>query len=404
MIPQELIEAIVSNTDTDSLIACSLVSSGFRAASHRLLFRTLRLEGHPFRHYQWTEPEGRSSRINTRWTYPNYSRACTLLTDSPHLAAYISDLEIYGPSPSISVDELDGLRRVLTKLVHVQHCFLHAPPGTHWSEFPQSFCLDVLDFLSRQRLDSLRVSSLKEIPPQVFLAFITAAPRLQFCFHCERWGPTELPAISPPPYPTLTQLLLGENADSVGELLSHPQFAAHIATLQRLSIRILKQPPTALLSVAKATLAHVYFDCRAFNQSHFSVALPALPHLCSLAILLDVSRRAEPWVIESISQILASNSNAGPEKITISYSSVGRYRASDLYMPMLQTLETLLLSHSAIPSLVWRLGYGQLYVKEKGFANFAYLVDLLRAATPTLHAMGKLAIEKFVLDWQDTIR
>ncbi|KAF8150490.1 hypothetical protein K438DRAFT_1865495 [Mycena galopus ATCC 62051] len=244
---------------------------------------------------------------------------------------------------------------------------------------------------------------MKEIHPQVFLAFITSALKLQFSFTSMRmtWDPMEISAISPPPPPTLTELLLGEHADDVGEVLSHPQFAPYMAKLQRLSVRILKQPPVALLSVAPVTLTHVSLDCRGFNRSHFSAVFPPLPHLRSLEILLDVARRTEPWFIESISQILAfsnSNSNSGGAheiSVTISYSAVGRYRASHLYTPVLHALETFLLSHPARPSLVWRLGYG---AKETGFANFADLVDVLQQATPTLHGKGRLAIENFVLD------
>jgi hypothetical protein len=103
--------------------------------------------------------------------------------------------------------------------------------------------------------------------------------------------------------------------------------------------------------------------------------------------------------MESISQILPDNSKSSPPEIIVSYSRVEHYQANYGYITLLQMLETFLLSHSAIPSLIWRLGYGPLHVREQGFVNFADLVDFFRRATPTLHVMGKVAVEKFVLDW-----
>jgi hypothetical protein len=136
-----------------------------------------------------------------------------------------------------------------------------------------------------------------------------------------------------------------------------------------------------------------------FNEPHFSVPFPPLPNICSLEILLDFARRMQPWFVESISQILPDNPKSSPPEIIVSYSRVEHYQANYGSITLLQMLETFLLSHSAIPSLIWRLGYGPLHVREQGFANFADLVDFFRRATPTLYVMEKVAVEKFVLDW-----
>lgn len=138
-----------------------------------------------------------------------------------------------------------------------------------------------------------------------------------------------------------------------------------------------------------------------FNEPHFSVLFPPLPNICSLEILLDFALRMQPWFMESISQIFPDNSKSSSPKIIVSYSRVEHYQANHGYIALLQMLETFLLSHSAIPSLIWRLGYGPLHVREQGSANFADLVDFFRRAMPTLHVMGKVAVEKFVLDWRN---
>lgn len=139
------------------------------------------------------------------------------------------------------------------------------------------FSLDVLGFLSRQKLHSLSVKSLEEMPPLAFLSFITSAPKLHFAFDDILWGPEEPLAVGPPAAPTFTELLLGEYTDGVSSLLCRPQFAAYIGDLRRLTITIPNPISIKLVSATAYTLTHVCLDCR-------GVSLPPnlrINHICT---------------------------------------------------------------------------------------------------------------------------
>ncbi|KAK7006261.1 hypothetical protein R3P38DRAFT_3214311 [Favolaschia claudopus] len=396
MIPHELVEAIVSEADVCSLKACSLVSSGFCAASQRLLFRTLTLKG------------GREGGPSI-W-HPNYTRANLLLTKSPHLAAYTTHLEIYLPTSATPADEIESLRRVLLKLVYVRHCLLHGVNiWARWSRYPPNLSSDLLDFLLTQELKSLRIQSLAEIPPQPFQSFLASAPKLHFSHVSMKWGPAEVSRITSPRLSSITttptELLLGKDSTDASDLLSRSQFSAHLSSLRRLAVTVIKTDSAInLFSSVSSTLRFVCLDCRDFTKPHFSLPLPALPHLHSFEIILDIGRRTQPWFLESLDQIIASNQNSSLQEIIISYSGVERYRANPFYVPLLRELESLLLDLPlGIPRLRWRLGYGPVHVRQHGSANFVELKELYKKEMPELEGMKKLVVEKFEMDWRENV-
>ncbi|KAJ6592850.1 hypothetical protein B0H19DRAFT_1365164, partial [Mycena capillaripes] len=166
MIPPELIDAVVSELDTRSLKAYALTSSSFCGPSKRVLFRSFRLEDVLLSH--------------------RYSscRACTLFSDSQHIATYIQHLEIHLPMSSTPSKEIESLQRVLPKLTHVRHCLIsgiYTGALARWSDYPREFSSAVLDLVSGQEfLSSLSVCFMKEIRPPVFLRFLASAPTLSF--------------------------------------------------------------------------------------------------------------------------------------------------------------------------------------------------------------------------------
>jgi hypothetical protein len=254
MIAQELVEAIVLEVDTGSLKASALVSSSFCAASQRLLFRSLKLDGD-------IQPNSRPYHGQESIT-SNYSRVYTLISESPHIIAYISHLDFHLPSKSTSADEITSLQCLLPKLVQVQHCIISAAYiNTRWSDYPKGLSSDVLAFISRQKLTSLTVKALGEIPPPAFLCFITSALAVAFKYTNMKWNAAEISAISPPLSPTLNKLSLGQDTYAVGELLSRPQFSKHLANLRRLSATVLRENPAAVVAATANTLQHIFLRC-----------------------------------------------------------------------------------------------------------------------------------------------
>jgi hypothetical protein len=124
-----------------------------------------------------------------------------------------------------------------------------------------------------------------------------------------------------------------------------------------------------------------------------------MPNLRSFEIMMMIEHRTRPWFRETLSQILQSN----PAEIIVSYSGVQRYQPDRSYETALKALETLFLLRPAVPCLRLRLGHGPRHFTEHGFANCTDLGDVFSQAMPTLHAMEKVVVEKYVLDWRDNI-
>ncbi|KAJ6486589.1 hypothetical protein DFH09DRAFT_1106053 [Mycena vulgaris] len=104
------------------------------------------------------------------------------------------------------------------------------------------------------------------------------------------------------------------------EILSTPHFSGQIASLRRLSVE--RQYSMQLISDAAHTVEHVRFECTQFKMSQFAIPFPAPPSLISVKIILAVWKYTAPWVIDTISRILASNSEPATttlEEVVISY-------------------------------------------------------------------------------------
>jgi hypothetical protein len=199
----------------------------------------------------------------------------TLISKSPHIIAYISHLDFHLPSESTSADEITSLQCLLPKLVQVQHCIISAAYlNTRWSDYPKGLSSDVLSFISRQKLASLTVKALGEIPPPAFLCFITSALAVAFTYTDMQWSAAEISAISPPLSPTLNKLSLGQDTYDVGELLSRPQFSKHLANLRRLSVTVLRENPVAVVAATANTLQHIFLRC-ACTSPHSTFRTPS---------------------------------------------------------------------------------------------------------------------------------
>ncbi|KAJ7463647.1 hypothetical protein FB451DRAFT_458062 [Mycena latifolia] len=379
-IPQELIDAIVSEVDDkDCLKACSVVSSSFRGASQRILLSSLTLNGHLD------------------------STVCTLLAESPHIVAYIKYLKIkLPPSHHHNPSEIQSLQLVLAKLTAVQECIVTGVyPDARWADLNPKLSSALLDFITRQSLRSLRLSIIKDIPRTVFHHLIVSVPMLSFFQTYIEEAVDGSLADGPPPSSSIESLLLDPQSTSVSTLLTRPQFAAHTANLCRLSI-VLGDGMSMIWATAR-TLQHIRLDCTRLNAAHlrFRRQFPALPALRSLEIVLHFSQQMAPCFIDIISRILASDAHSKPatiNEIIVTFcptpmSPEPDFSARVFTLPA--ALEKYLLSHPAVPRIRWRLQH-----HEESYTQFTGFV---RAAMPKMHVRGKVAFEQFKPTWNGLI-
>ncbi|KAJ7351354.1 hypothetical protein DFH08DRAFT_992745 [Mycena albidolilacea] len=98
-IPQELVNSILDEVrDRESLNSCSLVGSMFRAPSQHIILQSITLSG-------WLKDTSESE---------NYGAPHTLLEESPHVASYITALELRLNLPVVDPNNLEWVLRRTT--------------------------------------------------------------------------------------------------------------------------------------------------------------------------------------------------------------------------------------------------------------------------------------------------
>ncbi|KAJ7640523.1 hypothetical protein B0H17DRAFT_1339314 [Mycena rosella] len=145
---------------------------------------------------------------------------------------------------------------------------------------------------------------------------------------------------------------------------------------------------------AAVTLRHIRLDCTSVPQSEIiPVDFPPLPSLRSIEKELHFWDRDEPWLIELIFMILASNSTVTIKEVVVTYGMhhLPPVDISDFFQSFLTTLEDFPFRHPAAPRLRWRLAYA--------YVDVARLVNLIEVKMPRLHAAGKLVFEPYDLYW-----
>ncbi|KAJ6567920.1 hypothetical protein DFH09DRAFT_1468142, partial [Mycena vulgaris] len=196
--------------DSQSLKACSLASFLLRSSSQRLLLSRLTLGlGH------------------TR----NHLEAWTLLTESPHLVGYVTELEIYLPMDPMTDREIGCLQRMLIALGRVQRFRLE---GVRWDLLDPSISSDLVAFVLRQNLRALSIEGFVLIQAAVVQRFITSVPTLSF--DSGGFDPTvdAVPDVPQPRACWFEHLIV--RGPGIPSSLCRPEFAAHISKLRRLSV------------------------------------------------------------------------------------------------------------------------------------------------------------------------
>ncbi|KAJ6571407.1 hypothetical protein B0H19DRAFT_1064502 [Mycena capillaripes] len=129
---------------------------------------------------------------------------------------------------------------------------------------------------------------------------------------------------------------------------------------------------------------------------------PPLPSLHSLKVFLHFSDRNAPWFFDTISDILASDSQSRSpsiKELIVTYSSIAANgaameRPQSLVSWSLNALGNSVLTHRASPRVRWRVGFMQAY-REDDLPKFTAVI---RHAMPQLDKLGKLVLEHFELN------
>ncbi|KAJ7744736.1 hypothetical protein DFH07DRAFT_942957, partial [Mycena maculata] len=290
MLPQELVNTIVGIidcTDIDTLKSCALACSSLCSATQPILFRSLTLRG-------GIPPDP-----------ANYAAVTTLLTESPHIGAYITDLILQLPSEATYLAGAEDLPKILAKLARVRRCIIKGGEGCTWYKLGPALCSALLDFVSRQPLDSLRVRSVT-CPQLAFRHLVDSAPDLSFkwvdvSITNTHWAPAR------PASPMITSLALDQGTETISHLLSRPDYAPYVASLRRVSLRDGLGMP--LVNATARTLEHIRLGRPVSTHSDPLPPLPPLPILPSLRafeIEVDFDASTAPWVSDTIVDVLRS--------------------------------------------------------------------------------------------------
>ncbi|KAF7365015.1 hypothetical protein MVEN_00372600 [Mycena venus] len=150
--------------DFPTLKACALAGSIFRETSQRRLFQSIRL----------------TSTGSLPMRGLRFRGFHTLPEESAHIAACIVSVGIDVHWNSSAADN-ESLQQIFRKLVNVRRCMIEQLENVfHTGYHTPTFLSSLLDFLARQPLRELHVLYIDQVPPDVILYMLTAAPVVSF--------------------------------------------------------------------------------------------------------------------------------------------------------------------------------------------------------------------------------
>ncbi|KAJ7486584.1 hypothetical protein FB451DRAFT_1362907 [Mycena latifolia] len=377
IIPPELIDAIVHQVeDVDSLKACSLAGSWFRATSQRVLLSSLTLDTH--------------SHTGT------YAAACTMLAESPHVAAYIKRFTVE-LSEGTSHVEGQNLQRILRKLTNVRRCTIAGDSQfCCWGNLTAA--PTIIGFIRKQPLEELHVLLLNGVPLPVLAVLISSAPTLSFfTVHPNRW--IMLPPGGRPTGSPMKQLLLSRRSNGICDMLSRPECARYLVNVRELGLCPHPEYTNEIISSCAQTLEHLRFNCTQINTASIILPLPPLTALRSIEIMIAFTDFYELWLIRGISSLLAS----GPptlEEITVTYSPISRM-VPPPYVLRPETINELgkaLIDFMSSVRIRWRLDFES---DEAGqHLHVAAFARSMQRGLPETYERGKLVVERYCINEQ----
>ncbi|KAJ7610981.1 hypothetical protein FB45DRAFT_329362 [Roridomyces roridus] len=357
---QELIDSILDEVnDFASLKTCSLVASSFRCRSQRILYRRVRL-------------------------LDNYGPIRALLHDSPRIASYIEQLDIHLPSRGELYWTKEHLRMILEtyKLANVRRCLLRDSGWASSHLILTEMSAALIEFLSRQSLSELILTSLYDIPVHLFLRFFAFAPKVQLCDI--RIGSTEVMPIASHSGPQL--LVVASKCDSVCDLFLRPRFLPYLASLR--SLAITPDPNSdelQLISNVCSTLHHLHL----FRP----MGIPTLPFSFRQlrSVQFDFELHVLTWEWECISHFVAPTSCPRLQKI-IFHATFWAQLSVD--RELLDLLDAALATHPGRPCMTWIMHpveFGTSVVGRLG--SFSDWVSAVHGWMPKTLADDRLVVE-----------
>ncbi|KAJ6562133.1 hypothetical protein B0H19DRAFT_1259730 [Mycena capillaripes] len=291
-LPQELIDAIVSLVDdSESLKACSLVSTAFVAPAQRIILRSLYIE-------QTSSSSRRSGR--NEQAILSIHRAHAALQASPHISSYIRELKIRVYAP-LSDTQQTLLEHILFAASSIEILELS---GSKFKSGRTKFPLQLLpSFLAVLRLPSLEHTCLVNIyaVPSSFLSLAMMSSRnvwLQNIGVVEKdMDVSTLIGLGASANNTRLECLhirgkaIPNTVYSAMELIldsETPEYMRHLHTLEVPVASGWKTLGCKIIAAAATTVQHLvidYGDCYRFRPNS-GLQLPLLPTLCSIALTL----------------------------------------------------------------------------------------------------------------------
>ncbi|KAF8191867.1 hypothetical protein K438DRAFT_1935176 [Mycena galopus ATCC 62051] len=369
MLPQELVDIIVGIVDVGdvaSLKAFSLVSLSFCAATQPILFRSLTLKGH-------VRPS-------------NYAAASRLFNESPHIGAYVKELTMELPLATY-LEGRKGIPAVLAKLTAVRRCIIDGGIDYKWD----SLCdATLLEFVSRQPLQYLRLRAVKEIPPSWVKSFVASVPKLSFSLVTLRSDCSPDPALPSMP---ITELVLDKGTTDVSDLFAAQGYAI---PLHRLTFH----DGYPLVAAAAPTLHHLRIGTPSISARGLEwQSVTSLPSLISFDIEVGFEDRTEAWVRDALTSIMRAKVPAGSgsrfrhlEEIVITYLPMWEYTPpGEAYGHFLEHIDTAISSLVPHPRLRWRLRFVGTGREER----FLDLATFIVGQMPLLDALDRLTFETY---------
>ncbi|KAJ7857546.1 hypothetical protein B0H13DRAFT_2283252 [Mycena leptocephala] len=298
-------------------------------------------------------------------SWPDFSGFRALLEDSPHIAAYITRLNIGFVSKTPAAD-IESLRQIFDKLENV-HLRIIGGMDLLIRYFPM-FCSMLLDFLERQPLRQFYLLfSLFPPPHSITLGYAHVGLDVE-----------NLTLGSEQNALNMEELVLDWSTRTIYDLLAKPKFKSSTQALH----------PSPLRSAS--TLEHIHLNHRSQTLGNFFI--PPLPSLRSVAFSHAFHSPNTPW----FSEIISSALGVAPllANILIAFSA---HAAEPLVLVnALATLDAELVAHTAHPAIggasiqiIWTTS-----ASAKRFAEFSAVVQ---NGMPNALKEGRLVVQRFLL-------
>ncbi|KAJ7870995.1 hypothetical protein B0H14DRAFT_2725201 [Mycena olivaceomarginata] len=395
-LPQELFDAIVQNIDDHpTLQSCALAGPQLRDPSQRILLQSVTLRG-------------------GGWV-GNYPTERAILQHSPHIATYITDLNVYisgRPGPQQVDDDnapVTDIQWILDRLHNVRRCVfggIDRDTAVRWTSLPFVLASAYLGFISRQSLRKLTIENIRGLPPDALPALVRPASTLSFMqMHVIGGflpgGPHDA-AIASQVVPGVLCLDLGPECQSLCRVLARPQYAAWTSLLTHLTLQAddeIDQENRALIGNAALTLQSLRVAENRRGAQHVPWPLPPLPALRALQYDLSLSILNDPQFVPPFLAILAPAARPRLSEITLilKYANPSlRGFPPCIRDPAIGALDAALAVHPARPALklVWRVSLSVRGFTQRDITGFFHgFVRMVRGALPGAHAQGQLVFE-----------